>query len=85
MRLIYSNDNPEPLVHLAIYVYNDGPPPEGHSTPIALCPGARTGLETLTDLPAQVTCPECREYWDKLRPRNHPSQGPTSSYPVRRG
>jgi hypothetical protein len=56
----------EELIHQAIYVYDDEPPPHGIPHAVSLCPKGRTGSERVSEVPARVTCFSCRLHMKQL-------------------
>jgi hypothetical protein len=53
-------------IHLAIYVYDAAPPPEGIPTAVSLCPKHHRDMGKMTDSPAEVTCIRCRDYMETI-------------------
>jgi len=53
-------------IHLAIYVYDEMPPPEGTPRAVSLCPRGHRDTGERTDIPAMVTCWRCRDHMDNL-------------------
>lgn len=63
MRSPNQQQNP---IHLAIYVYDAAPPPEGEPTVVSLCPKQFRNMGEMTDVPAMVTCIRCRDYMETI-------------------
>lgn len=53
-------------IHLAIYVYDAMPPPDGTPTAVSLCPREWRNTGQKTDIPAQVTCIRCRDHMETI-------------------
>lgn len=58
-------EQPNPI-HLAIYVYDHEPPPDGVPVRVSLCPRGWRDNGAMTEQTSSVTCPRCRDHIEAI-------------------